>query len=145
MQSAPIGPRAASPARSVVLVEDDDLVRDELVAAMRAAGIDVLAAVAGVARGYDAVVGTDPDVAVVDDRLPDGLGVDLCRRLTADRPAVRVVVHGGAMTATEQRAALDAGAAAVVSKSVRPDALLHAVLCSRRLFPEQGGSRRSRL
>ncbi|MBI4943391.1 MAG: response regulator transcription factor, partial [Actinobacteria bacterium] len=107
---------AAVPARSVVLVEDDALVRDELVAAMRAAGIDVLAAVSGVARGYDAVLGSDPDVAVLDDRLPDGLGVDLCRRLAADRPAVRVVVHATAMTTPEQRAALDAGAVAVVSK-----------------------------
>lgn len=131
--------QAAAPARSVVLVEDDALVREQLVTAMRAVGIDVLAAVSGVAQGYDAVVGTGPDVVVLDDRLPDGLGVDLCRRLAADRPDVRVVVHTAAMTTTEQRAALDAGATAVVSKNVRPDALLHAVLCSPLQFPGRPG------
>ncbi|WP_088284024.1 response regulator transcription factor [Kineosporia sp. A_224] len=140
MQPSRVDPLAAAHARSVVLVEDDAIVREQLVAAMRAAGIDVLAAVSGVARGYDAVVGTDPDVAVLDDRLPDGLGVDLCRRLAADRPGVRVVVHAAAMTTTEQRAALDAGAVAVVSKNVRPDALLHAVLCSPRQFPGRSGA-----
>lgn len=140
MQTSRVDPRAVVPARSVVVVEDDALVREQLVAAMRAVGIDVLAAVSGVVRGYDAVVGTDPDVVVLDDRLPDGLGIDLCRRLAADRPDVRVVVHTSAMTTTEQRAALDAGAVAVVSKNVRPDALLHAVLCSPRQFPGRAGA-----
>ena len=33
-----------------------------------------------------------PDIVVLDMRLPDGLGVDACQRIKADRPETRVVV-----------------------------------------------------
>ena len=68
---------------------------------------------------------------MLDNRLADGTGTDLCRRLTAEFPALDVVMHAGVMTTAEVRAALEAGAAAVIQKSVRPDALIHAVLRSR--------------
>ena len=95
---------------------------------MRDAGIEVLAAVDGITRGYAAVVEKTPDVVVLDNQLPDGSGTDLCRRLTEEVPGPRVIMHVGAMTAAEERAALEAGAWAVVRKSVRVDALIHAVL-----------------
>jgi len=124
----PNQPPASPPHVAVVLVEDHAEVREQLVAMMRDAGIEVLAAVDGITRGFAAVVEKAPDVVVLDNQLPDGTGTDLCRRLTKEVPGPRVIMHVGAMTATEERAALAAGARAVVRKSVRPDALIHAVL-----------------
>jgi DNA-binding NarL/FixJ family response regulator len=127
-------PNEGPPARrhvTVVLVEDDAGVREQLVDVMRDVGIEVLAAVDGIALGYDAVVDKHPDVAVLDNRLADGTGTDLCRRLTAEFPALDVVMHAGVMTTAEIRAAQEAGATTVIQKSVRPDALIQAVLRSR--------------
>ncbi|MFN0284467.1 MAG: response regulator [Kineosporiaceae bacterium] len=127
MRETPNGVPTSRPRLTVVVVEDHAGVREQLVALMQDEGIDVLAAVTTVHAGYEAVAANHPDVAVLDNRLPDGLGIDLCRTLTAELPGVRVVLHAGAMTADEERAAVAAGAAAVVQKSVRADTLIHAV------------------
>jgi DNA-binding NarL/FixJ family response regulator len=112
---------------TVVLVEDHAVVREQLTWLLADAGIDVLATAATVQAGYEAVLACLPDVAVLDNQLPDGLGVDLCRRLTARVPGIAVVMHSGAMTSEDRLEALEAGAAAVIPKSIRVDALVQAI------------------
>jgi two-component system response regulator DevR len=118
---------------TVVLVEDHALVREQLVDVLGHAGIDVLAAVDTVRAGYDAVLARRPDVAVLDSHLPDGRGVDLCRRLTDRVPGLPVVMHSGAMTPADTLEAFDAGAVAVIPKTVRADALIQAVRVNARM------------
>lgn len=72
----------------VVLAEDAALVRDGLTALLRAAGFDVVDAVASAPELIDAVARCTPDVVVTDVRMPpgntdDGLraAIDLRRRL----------------------------------------------------------------
>jgi DNA-binding NarL/FixJ family response regulator len=126
MQETPTG--ETQPAHvTVVLVEDHAVVRDQLAGILGRAGIDVLATAATVQAGYETVLACRPDVAVLDNLLPDGLGIDLCRRLTAQVPGIPVVMHSGAMTSAERLEALDAGAAAVIPKSIRVDALIQAI------------------
>jgi two-component system invasion response regulator UvrY len=124
----PSGGSAPGPRRArVVLVEDHVRVREHLVTLLEAAGFDVVEAVADRAGGYRAVLEHRPDVAVVDNRLPDGRGVELAAVLRERAPAVRVIIHSGAITPEEAAAALRDGAVEVVLKDVRARTLIEAL------------------
>lgn len=112
---------------TICLVEDHALLRDQLVGLLTDAGHRVVAAVGTKAEGLAAVTEHRPKLAVIDHRLPDGLGLDLCRSLKVRLPEVRVVLHSGTIDEALVRAGLAAGAVAVVAKSIRGTALLEAV------------------
>ena len=59
---------------------------------------------------------TDYDLYVLDKRLPDGSGVELCTRLTAISPRVPCIFYTGDAYEIHRREALAAGAAAFVAK-----------------------------
>jgi two-component system response regulator PilR (NtrC family) len=71
-------------------------------------------------------VQTDYDLYVLDKRLPDGTGLELCERLNALTPGVRCIFYTGDAYEFHRREAMAAGAAAYVAK---PDieALMNAV------------------
>jgi CheY-like chemotaxis protein len=59
---------------------------------------------------------TEYDLYVLDKRLPDGTGVDLCNRLMAISPSVPCIFYTGDAYEIHRREALAAGAAAFVAK-----------------------------
>lgn len=79
------------PGRARVLVVDDEVFLADLVAAaLRYAGFD--ASAVGSCLAAESVVGDlEPDLVVLDVMLPDGSGLDLCRRLRARGYGVPVV------------------------------------------------------
>lgn len=117
---------------TVCLVEDHERVRHSLVALLEGAGLSVCAAVATAEESLAAVRVHDPHVAVLDSRLPDGTGIDLCRALTRELPGVAVVIHAGTVDEDLEVAAQAAGASAVVPKSIRGTALLESLGALRR-------------
>ena len=56
------------------------------------------------------------DLYVLDKRLPDGTGVELCEKLTAITPHVPCIFYTGDAYEIHRREALAAGAAAFVAK-----------------------------
>ena len=68
-----------------------------------------------------------PDVVVVDMRLPDGDGAELCRGLLARIPELRCLVLTSFSEPEALQAALRAGAAGFLLKQVRGAALVSAV------------------
>lgn len=56
------------------------------------------------------------DLFVLDRRLPDGMGADLCVMLKAIRPAVPVILYSGDAYETHRMEGLAAGAEAFVAK-----------------------------
>lgn len=67
----------------------------------------------------------EPDVVIVDTRLPDGSGLDLCRRIQTLSPGTRCVIHTG--THVDESEAQEAGAAAVVLKELIGSGLVAAI------------------
>ena len=108
----------------VVLVEDHPQVREKLADLLHDAGFEVVATVGDVASGYEAVCSTRPEIAVIDNRLPDGRGVDLCEWLGRMVPDTALIIHSAAITQPEADRALSSGVRAVVHKSLRSRELL---------------------
>ncbi|MBA3368228.1 MAG: response regulator transcription factor [Geodermatophilaceae bacterium] len=74
----------------LLLVEDEDNLRSMLTAALRYNGFQVGEAANGSA-GYDAAVGSDHDLVVLDVMLPDIDGFEVCRRLRSAGSRVPVL------------------------------------------------------
>ncbi|MCX6395855.1 MAG: response regulator transcription factor [Propionibacteriales bacterium] len=102
---------------SVLLVDDHELIRHGLAMAFaREAGFTVVGEAATIADAQTMISTLQPDVAVVDLRLPDGSGLDLVRSLRKERNDLGLVVL--TMYAGDEQifAAMDAGASAFVGK-----------------------------
>ena len=101
----------------VVVADDHPLFRDAMVALLQdAAGVDVVAEVGSGRDTLAAIREHDPDVAVVDLRMADGDGVQVCRTVTRERLRARVLVVSGYDDQELVHAALAAGASGFVPK-----------------------------
>jgi DNA-binding response OmpR family regulator len=90
---------------SVLVVEDDRGIATQLVRGLGRNGY----AVEHVTTGGDALSRAEPDVVLLDLGLPDGDGVDICRRLR-QRSGVAIIVVTARGEEPERVLALDAGA-----------------------------------
>jgi DNA-binding NarL/FixJ family response regulator len=101
----------------VVLVDDHALIRGGLRRALeRHEGVSIVGEAASLREARAVLNKTRPDVAVVDIRLPDGSGLDLCREIKESRWAGAVVILSMYGDADRLLAARDCGASAFVSK-----------------------------
>ncbi len=94
---------------------------------LEAMGVEVCSASATFRDGVTSILTHRPDLAVVDSRLPDGRGVDLCRAVSAAVPTTALVLHTGTTSPEEESEAQEAGVARVVLKSIQGDELVAAV------------------
>jgi two-component system response regulator DevR len=90
-------------------------------------GITVTGEAGSVAEALARVPAVRPDVVLVDMRLPDGDGVELCRQLRARVPGCRSLVLTSFADDGAQAAAVRAGASGYLLKQVRGPALVSAV------------------
>jgi len=68
-----------------------------------------------------------PDVVIMDVRLPDGSGVDACRQIRSDNPTTRVVILTSFADEEAVVAAILAGASGYLLKQSEPERLITAV------------------
>ena len=76
----------------LVVIDDHEALRSGLEVLLSQAGLDVVGAAGNVAAGLDLIDHTEPDLALVDIRLPDGSGIDLTRQLLQRPPSLAVVL-----------------------------------------------------
>jgi two-component system response regulator DevR len=110
-----------------VIVDDHAVVRDWLVQRLEAAGFDVCASSATLEEGLAAILTERPDLAVVDNRLPDRRGIELCRRVSSAAPEVALILHTGMISPLEESQAYQAGVVRIALKSIQGDDLMAAV------------------
>lgn len=112
----------------VFLVDDHELVRRGLRDLLSTAGdLDVVGEAATVAEAEVGIAATSPDVAVLDVRLPDGNGVELCRAVRSNQPSVHCLMLTSYADDDALLAAVLAGASGFVLKQILGHNLIAAV------------------
>jgi two-component system, NarL family, nitrate/nitrite response regulator NarL len=112
----------------VLIVEDHRMFSQALSAALdEADDIAVTSAVSSAADGLRAAAETNPDVVLMDYRLPDGNGVELARRIKATTPAARIVMLTASSDDSVLRQAIEAGCSGYLTKDHTIEELILAV------------------
>jgi DNA-binding NarL/FixJ family response regulator len=113
---------------TVFLVDDHELVRRGVAEMLETdPAIRVIGEASTVEQGRGRILATAPHVALLDVRLPDGSGVDLCRDLHALAPDVRCVMLTGYDDDEAMYSAVIADAAGYVLKDIRGSGLVDVV------------------
>jgi len=77
----------------LLVVDDHEVVRQGLVALLdRREGFQVVAEAGTAAESIEQARRFQPDIVVMDVRLPDGSGIEACREIRAELPTTRVVM-----------------------------------------------------
>ena len=104
----------------VFLLDDHEIVRRGLRELLEAEDDFVVAGEAGTAEeALTRIPATSPDVAVLDMRLPDGDGVEVCREIRSRHPEVRCLILTSFSDDEAIFSAILAGAAGYILKQVR--------------------------
>jgi two-component system, NarL family, response regulator DevR len=119
--------QAATPLRLLV-VDDHEVVRQGLVSLLdRREGFQVVAEAGTVADAIEQARRFQPDIVVMDVRLPDGSGVEACRDIRAERPETRVIMLTSYPDEEAVLAAIVAGASGYLLKQIRARDLVAAL------------------
>lgn len=112
----------------VVLVEDNDTFREtlSLLFGLRDE-LEVIGAVASGDEAPEVCAALEPDVVLMDYRMPGLNGADATRAVLAACPTARVVLLTASVTAQERDEVLAAGAVACVTKDEDFDRLIGVV------------------
>lgn len=102
----------------VLVVEPDRLARQGIRSQLLANGGVVVAEAATGAEALAAATEHRPDVVLLDFRLPDRSGADVCAGILARHPQAAIVVLSARGDEAQVRAAVDAGARAYLLKDV---------------------------
>ncbi len=109
----------ATPLR-VLVVDDHEVVREGIVAALdRRENFHVVAQAGTVAEAIAAADRFEPDLVVMDVRLPDGSGVEACRDIRGDHPNTKVVMLTSYPDEEAVLSAIVAGASGYLLKETR--------------------------
>ncbi|RRQ24949.1 response regulator transcription factor [Rhodococcus sp. Eu-32] len=100
--------------RTVLVVDDEPTISDALAARLRGEGFDVVTAADG-PSAVQVCARVDPDVVVLDVMLPGFDGLEVCRRIQADRP-VPVLMLTAKSDETDMLVGLGVGADDYLSK-----------------------------
>ena len=112
---------------TVLLVDDHELIREGLRRAFeREDDIQVVGEAASVAEGIAMGRKTEPTVAIVDLRLPDGSGLEIVKSLRAQSADMGIVVLTMYAGDNQLFDALEAGASAFVPKSAPAEEIVAA-------------------
>jgi two-component system, NarL family, response regulator DevR len=112
----------------VFLLDDHEIVRRGLADLLDAEdGIDVVGEAGQVAGAAEAILATQTTVAVLDGRLPDGSGIDVCRDVKSANPDIGCLILTSYDDDEAVFAAVLAGANGYLLKEVRATRLVEAI------------------
>ncbi|MGH1564335.1 response regulator [Mumia sp. DW29H23] len=112
----------------VFVVDDHEIVRRGVTDLLETADdIRVVGEAADVAQALARIPSVTPDVAVLDVRLPDGSGIDVCRELQESQPHVRSLILTSYDDDEAVYAAVLAGASGYLLKEVLGSRLVESV------------------
>jgi DNA-binding NarL/FixJ family response regulator len=112
----------------VFLLDDHEIVRTGLRSLLEATDdLEVVGEAGTVADALSRIPALQPDVAILDVRLPDGSGVEVCRDIRAQSPTVACIMLTSYADDEALFASIMAGAAGYVLKQIRGTDLIGAI------------------
>lgn len=110
--------KSGSPATApgIFLVDDHEVIRRGLKGILETEGLRVAGESASAKKALRLIPATGPELVILDDELPDGSGIDVCRRITASNHNIRCLVMTGTATRTVVIESILAGAWGCMSK-----------------------------
>ena len=111
----------------VIIIDDHTLFRRGLSELLERRGTEVCAAVGDGEEGLRLVAELQPDVVLLDLRMPGLDGLSVLKRLSAHDPAVTVVILTTSSAEQDLVAALRAGARGYLLKDMEPEQLVSAL------------------
>lgn len=113
----------------VLIVDDSELVRMGLRTLLGSyPDIEVLGEADSAAAALREIAALRPDLVLLDLRLPDGDGCDICRRILSEQPGCRVLVLSSLLDASSVSAAITAGAHGYLIKDINGPGLVQGIL-----------------
>ncbi len=126
MPTAPNVPAMQQRPITVVLVDDEHLIRGALARALTTDGLDLIGEAANAPDAVKLVIDLRPDVVLMDIRLPGMPGVQAIEQIGLLAPASRILI----LTRTEQNRVVEAivaGACGYILKTASLEAIISAV------------------
>jgi two-component system response regulator DevR len=112
----------------VFVVDDQEIVRRGVIDLCSAEpDMDIVGEAGTAAQARARIAATQPDVVLLDMRLPDGNGIDVCRDVRSDNPNIRCIILTAYDDDEAINAAVLAGASGYVLKEVRGNRLIENV------------------
>ena len=112
----------------VFLLDDHEVVRRGLRDLLESEGdIEIVGESGSAKEAIARIPALRPDVAVLDGRLPDGSGIDVCRQVRSVDPSIKALILTSYDDDEALFAAILAGAAGYVLKQIRGNDLIEAV------------------
>ncbi|MFG1928633.1 response regulator [Cryptosporangium sp. NPDC048952] len=112
----------------VYLLDDHEVVRRGLIALLESSGdIEVVGESGSAPEAARRIPALRPDVAVLDARLPDGNGIDVCRDVRSADPSIKALILTSYQDDEALFSAIMAGAAGYVLKQIRGTDLVDAI------------------
>ncbi len=112
----------------IFLLDDHEVVRRGIADLINAeADLEVVGEAATARQAVARIAATVPDVAVLDVRLPDGNGIDVCRAIRSKNPTVRCLIFTAFDDDEASYAAVLAGASGYVLKDIRGQRLIESI------------------
>jgi DNA-binding NarL/FixJ family response regulator len=116
------------PVIRVFLLDDHEVVRRGIADLLTQAGdIEIVGQSGSAVEAMHQIPALHPDVAILDGRLPDGSGIDVCREVRSVDPSIKGLILTSYEDDEALFAAIMAGAAGYVLKQVRGSDLLDGV------------------
>ena len=113
---------------TLLVVDDHEVVRQGLSSMLdRRPGFQVVAEAGTVAESIEMARRFQPDLVIMDVRLPEGSGIEACREIRAELPATRVVMLTSYPDEDAVLSAIVAGASGYLLKQIRGRELVSAL------------------
>ena len=119
----------------VLVGEDETLIRLDLCAMLQRAGLEVCGEARDGSEAVELARSKEPDLAILDVRMPRLDGIEAARRILDERPIPIVIVSAFTERALVERAA-EAGVFGYLAKPFREADLLPAIATARARFDE---------
>jgi two-component system, response regulator PdtaR len=119
----------------VLIAEDETLIRLDLRGLLESAGLEVCAEARDGVEAVELAETADPDIAVLDVKMPRLDGIEAARRILDERPMPIVIVSAFTEQSLVRRAA-EAGVYGYLAKPFREEDLLPALATARARFDQ---------